>query len=40
MNESLEFMRVKEAPRWLPNHSSRILTAGAILALLYSAGKC
>ena len=35
MNESLEFMRVKEAPRWLPNHSSRILTAGAILALLY-----
>ena len=28
-------MSVKQAPRWLPNHSSRILTVGAILALLY-----
>ena len=28
-------MSVKEAPRWLHNHCSRILTAGAILALLY-----
>lgn len=28
-------MSVKQAPRGLPNHSSRILTAGATLALLY-----
>jgi len=28
-------MSVKQAPRGLPNHSSRILTVGAILALLY-----
>src|SRR5271167_4248843 len=28
-------MSVKEAPGWLRDHSSRILTAGIILALLY-----
>ena len=28
-------MSAKQAPRWLPNYGSRILTAGAALALLY-----
>src|SRR5580692_4858354 len=28
-------MSVKEAPGWLRDHSSRIMTAGIILALLY-----
>jgi predicted PurR-regulated permease PerM len=41
MNESLERrgagngMSVKEAPGWLRDHSSRIMTAGIVLALLY-----
>src|ERR1700680_3429128 len=43
MNESLESreagngMSVTEATGWLRNHSSRIMTAGIILALLYLA---
>jgi predicted PurR-regulated permease PerM len=43
MNETLERrgagngMSVKEAPGWLRDHSSRIMTAGIILALLYLA---
>src|ERR1700730_5858881 len=28
-------MSIKVVPRWLPDHSSRILTVGVILALLY-----
>lgn len=28
-------MSAKQSPRWLPNHSSRILTVGAAIALLY-----
>ena len=28
-------MNVKEAPAWLRDHSSRVMTAGIVLALLY-----
>ena len=46
MNASLDHrgagngMSVTQATGWLRDHSSRIVTAGIILALLYLGGPC